>query len=251
MKPRNLFIAIAMAGVWSGAALAANVTPDVIFGSGNANGSFTIGTGGGVELGLRGKLRYNTAGAPENTFNNTSGNLYEFETTDGVAPANRSIWNFEWSINTTDSGLFLDDLTYAIAIDFDPTAAVSPVAFDPINVGYADHSIGTNLTGNGGGVEAADAAGYAALIDANTVAQNSWNLGFFVALAPSGFDPQTEGLYTISLAAFDGLGAELASTSIDVRYGSVPAPVPLPAALPMLAAALGGLALLGRRKLAA
>ena len=33
------------------------VTPDVIFGGGNANGSWTGSTGGNIEVALRGKLR--------------------------------------------------------------------------------------------------------------------------------------------------------------------------------------------------
>jgi hypothetical protein len=40
------------------------------------------------------------------------------------------------------------------------------------------------------------------------------------------------------LPAFDG-GSQLASSSINIRYGDV-TPVPLPATLPLLAAALGG-----------
>jgi hypothetical protein len=35
-----------------------NVTPNVIFGTGNVNGSFTGATAGNVELALRAKLRY-------------------------------------------------------------------------------------------------------------------------------------------------------------------------------------------------
>lgn len=35
-----------------------NVTPDAIFGSGNANGNFTVDRQGGVELGLRAKIPF-------------------------------------------------------------------------------------------------------------------------------------------------------------------------------------------------
>lgn len=41
-----------------------DVTPDVIFGTGNANGGFTIQRSAGVELALRGKLRENANGDP-------------------------------------------------------------------------------------------------------------------------------------------------------------------------------------------
>ncbi len=42
-----------------------NVTPDIIFGSGNSNGSFTGVTNNNIEVGLRGKQRYPAA----NVFN--------------------------------------------------------------------------------------------------------------------------------------------------------------------------------------
>lgn len=65
-----------------------NVTPDVIYGSGNANGSWTVDRSNGVELGLRGKLRHNAAGAPENTFNSNGNGTYSFAA--GVAPTQPS-----------------------------------------------------------------------------------------------------------------------------------------------------------------
>lgn len=237
---RHLATLTLVGAVMASGAQAANITPDTIFGSGNANGAFTVGDANGVEIGLRGKLRYNTLGSPESTYNYDGGDTYTFAVSDGNAPSNRSIFNWDWSINTTGSGKQLDDFTYSMSIDFDPTVNVGAASFDPINVAFADHAIGTNATPNDGGVEATDASSYAALIAANTVTQNSWNLGFFLALAPAGFDPQTEGLYTISLSAFDTNGL-VSSSSIDIQYGNV-APIPVPAALPLMA---GGLALLG------
>ena len=61
-----------------------DVTNDVIFGSGNANGGFTTDCANGVELGLRAKLRHNAVGAPENTFNSNGDGTYTFQA--GVAP---------------------------------------------------------------------------------------------------------------------------------------------------------------------
>ncbi|SDE39152.1 PEP-CTERM protein-sorting domain-containing protein [Limimaricola pyoseonensis] len=275
-----------------------NVTPDVIFGSGNANGAFT-GTSAlsRVELGLRGKLRYDTSGAPQNTFNYDGDRTYSFAVAEANAPATRSAFNFEWSINTQpfpvidgntgggvgptsvsmtepsdlppateDPFLTLDKLTYQLRIDFDPTEGTDFVAFDPINQPMADHAIGTNATANGGGMVAANATQYAMLIAQNNVAQNSWNLGFF---EPPGFDPQTQGKYTIELDAYissdniEALGLAgildidagatdlpvlLASTSIDIVYGDVPAPIPLPASLPLMLGALGLGGLITRRR---
>ncbi len=224
-----------------------NVTPDVIFGTGNANGSFTGVNMNNVELGLRGKLRYNLAGLPENTFNYDGDRTYTFLAADSNAPANRSAFNFEWSINVdpADSvGRFMADLTYLLSIDFDPSAAIgNVVAADPITVFFADHAFGNNSTGNGAGVNATSLPHYQSLISTSNVAQNSWNLGFF---EPMGFDPQTFGTYTIGLQAFDGQ-MELASTSIDIVYGA-PSVVPVPATLPLLVLGLVGLGAFARRQ---
>lgn len=226
----------------------ADVTPDVIFGSGNANGSFTVDRANNVELGLRAKLRYNLGGAPENTFNSNGDGTYTFFPSEGNPPTGLSIFNFEWSVNSNLSGAgerALDALTYLLEIDYDPTTGTNFTSFDPINQSFEDHAIGDNSTGNSAGAVAVNDTGYSSLIATNNVAQNSWNLGWF---EPSGFDPQTEGLYTFRLSAFDGT-AELASSAIDVQVGNVPAaPVPLPAAGWLLLSAVGGLGLAARRR---
>jgi len=224
-----------------------NITPDTIFGTGNANGSFTGVNQNDVELGLRGKLRYDTNGQPSPTYNYDGNKTYTFLPANSNAPANRSAFNFDWSINVDpfgSSGNALSDLTYLMEIDFDPTVGTSFVSGDPINVAFADHAIGNNSTPNDGGAEAVDAADYLSLISGNNVAQNSSNLGFF---GIPGFDPQTEGMFTINLSALHR-GQAIASTSIDIVYGNIPAQVPLPASLPLLLAAFGGLGLVARRR---
>ncbi|MEQ8210095.1 MAG: PEP-CTERM sorting domain-containing protein [Lacipirellulaceae bacterium] len=217
-----------------------NVTPDVIFGSGNANGGFTVDTDNGVELGLRAKLRHNAVGAPENTFNSNGDGTYTFKS--GVAPTQSfptAEWSFEWSVNSNADGTSsydLDDLTYELSLDSDPGPGTSLITFDPIN-GFNpgtgavlwDHSIGDNSTTSATDSIAANAGDYATLIANNNVAQNSWKPHWFIA----GFDPTVNGEYTISLTAFDGSVA-VASSSIIVNA------VPEPATF-----ALGGLALLG------
>lgn len=221
------------------------VTPDVIFGSGNANGSFTGVNTGDVELGLRGKVRYNSSGLPENTFNYDGDRTYTFSPASSNAPANRSAFNFEWSINTNSSGAssyFLDDLTYLLEIDLNPTSGTSFVSFDPVNQLYVDNALGDNSTGNGGGTVAPGPVAYALGIATQNVAQNSWNLGFFT---PGWVDPQAEGLYTINLSAALN-GNVIASTSIDIQYGITP--VPVPAALPLLAGGIAALGFVGWRR---
>ena len=227
--------------------------PSLIFGSGNANGSFTVDQGEGVELGLRGKLRFDANDDPQNIFNNNNTNTYGFSA--GTPPtgydfapkAKTPIWNFEWSINTdhtrgpgdpptTNSSRTLDDLTYRMDLDFDPGAGENFFSFDPINDGPGDHAFGDHNTGPGGGTKGSktDVPGYANLIASNSVAQNSWNYVFFDGFGPVAFDPFNPGTYTIRLSAFDG-NSELASTSINILV----TPVPVPAGLPLLGSVIG------------
>lgn len=229
-----------------------NVTPDVIFGDGNANGGFTVDTANGVEIGLRGKLRFDANDQPQNVFNSNGLGGYSFDAGNppmGAGGAATPVWSFEWSINSNvdGSGGMLDQFTYLLELDGDPGAGTDFGSFDPINAPFFDHAIGDNTTGNGDGVAATSIAEYSALIAANNVAQNSWRYDFFNTTMTqlSAFDPNESGVYTIRLSAFDGQTA-LASSSIDIRVGAVP----LPATLPLLLAGIGGLALLRRRRTA-
>ncbi|QDU54044.1 PEP-CTERM sorting domain-containing protein [Aeoliella mucimassa] len=203
------------------------VTPGIIFGSGNANGGFTIDRENGVELGLRGKLRHNASGLAENTFNSNGDGTYTFQAI--VAPTQSSPtaeWSFEWSINTDfdgSSGFTLDDLTFELALDTDPTAGVSFYSFDLIHdesspgVVYWDHSMGDNFSDAASDYIAADEASYLAALSSYNVAQNSWKPHWFIP----GFDPELLGEYTLSLSAYNG-SALVASTSIMVN--TVPEP---------------------------
>ena len=219
-------------------AQAANVTPDVIFGSGNDNGSFTVSQDNSVELGLRAKNRFPAA----NVFNYDGTDTYTFEV--GSAEANnRPNWNFEWSINSNFDGKSsndLNDLVYELKLDTNPGAGILFTTFDPVNMSYADHAIGTNATGNGGGTVAADATEYGSLISSNNVAQNSWAMHWFNGL----FDPHAAGIYRIELLAFADGGVMLASTGINVVVSAIP----LPAALPLYGAGIAILGFLGWRR---
>lgn len=194
-----------------------NVTGNVIYGSGNGNGAWTVDRQNGVELGLRAKVRgqgvYNSNGAGTYTF--LAGSL--------------AGWNFDWSINTDylgTGGTKLSGLTYLLRIDTNPGAGVNFSSFDPIHginpnppgtLVYWDHSIGDNSTAQSAGMEAPnnDTAAYASLIANNNLAQNSWRERWF------GIDPNVNGIYTFQLEAFNG-GTSLGMTEMTVNV--VPEP---------------------------
>ncbi len=231
-------------------ATAGSVTPNVIMGTGVGNGGWTLDRQNGVELGLRGKLRHNASGLPENTYNWDGVDTYLFNP--GVAPTQSfptAEWSFEWSINSSwdgTSGDSLNSLTYELSMT--SSTGTSITGFDPINdlnpgVGlyYWDHSIGDNSTLQSAGVEAVDVADYAGLIASNNVAQNSWKPSWFV----TGFDPTVTGSYDFVLEAFNLQGLSVARTGMTVQVGPTAA-VPLPSAAWMGLALLGGLGFVRR-----
>ncbi len=226
-----LLLAIGVTPALAAVSHGQNVTNDAIFGAGNANGSFTVDRQNGVELGLRAKVRFPV---PANTFNdNGDGTFSHLAGND----AGRPLWTMEWSVNSDwdgSSGWMLDDLTYELGMDFDPSPGTSFLAWDHITVGGFipfipavgpvpgyDHSIGTNATGNGAGVEAAGPlfVAYPGLVAANNLAQNSWRMDFFDEF-PFTFDPDADGVYDFYLKAFHN-GGEVASVSIQVLVGDV------------------------------
>ncbi|RKY18296.1 MAG: hypothetical protein DRQ55_13780 [Planctomycetota bacterium] len=216
---------VAVAAAHSALEFDQNVTNEVIFGSGNLNGGFTTDRNAGVELGLRGKVRFPV---PMNVFNSNGDGTYTFDA--GAHTGGEPLWAFEWSVNTDhdgSSGDYLADLTYELGLDFDPGAGTNYLAFDPITPNavipytppdanpFWDHAIGDNSTANGAGAVAPNAPTYAALLANDNLAQNSWRMDFFIA-PPFTFDPTVPGQYEFYLAAFDGTGAEVARTNITV-----------------------------------
>ncbi|WP_371194198.1 PEP-CTERM sorting domain-containing protein [Glaciecola sp. SC05] len=224
MKTLTAVAALSLSFVGAVNAAPINSTGDlqngVIFGSGNANGSFTGINIDGLELGLRGKLRYNLSGLPENTFNYDGDRTYTFDPANSFAPANRSIWNFEFSIdasNTAAGTLLGSGYEFFLGVDTDPTAGISN-AFGPM--GFSPLLFPDNASDN---------------IDVTlaSVIQNSQNLGFGFTMA----DPQLAGIYTISLVAINQQ-QQILSTSIDIVVGA--AEVSAPATLSLLALVMLG-----------
>lgn len=195
-----------------------DVTPDVIFGSGNANGGFTIQRSAGVELALRGKLRFNASGLPENTFNSNSDGSYSFSTRTDLG--DKSEWSFEFCINSDTSGtdaVPVGNFTYELGVDDDPTLGTNFLAFDPINLEAATHDFGTSSTTNGGGSFASSPEEYATFLATKTVVQQSWRPHFFMPYL--NIDPAEVGVYDIYLKAFDN-GTEIASVAIQIYVGA-------------------------------
>ena len=180
-----------------------NVSSKVFFGLGNGNGGWTgvNDTTVGIEVALRGKLRYDLNGDPQDIFNYDGDRTYTFDPANSNAPSDRAIFNIEFSVNsdtflTGTANRNVNDIIWSISIDGDPSATNTPIfpPFDFINGNmpdYADHSFGDENTEQSMGQEApvGDTAAYFALRAGNNVAQNSTNLGF---LLPNVLNPTAD-----------------------------------------------------------
>lgn len=227
-----------------------DVTPDVIFGSGNANGAFTTDRVNGLEIGVRAKIPF------VGTTNSNGDGTYSFtlaETDHDNDPMTANRWNVDFSVNTDfdgSSGLNLDQFTYQIGFDVNPGLGTNYLVFDPVTPGipplnapFFDHSIGDNTTGNGMGTEAADPMTYLTLLGNNNVLQQSWRYAFFPIPPLDAYDPDIPGTYAVFLRVLDLSGAELGRVDIQVLIGGAPAAATGPFTVNSLN--LSGLVLLG------
>lgn len=248
-----------------------SLTGNAIWGSGNSDVGFTVDQFGEIELGLRGRLRFNASGTATNILNNNgSDNRYYFNP--GVAPTQSSptpVWSFDWSINSNYDGalgsnLNLNGYYYSLGLDFNPNAGAAVAGdFNVVNplslaTPFAhDNSFGNNGTGQGQGTELTffqlvnnGAANYSNLMSSNNLVQNSWRGNW----NRTGFNPTLNGTYDIYLAAFSDANRTnlLARTNIQIVVGDggplPPAVVPVPAAAPLGLLGMGLVAFVRRRK---
>jgi hypothetical protein len=190
-----------------------DVTPDIIFGSGNSNGGFTTDRENGIEIGLRAKVPY--AGILHSNGDGT----YSYTLAETAAKG----WNFDFTVNTDfdgSSSLKIDQLTYELGLDADPGLGTDFLVFDPITPGafapFYDHSIGNNATANGGGTEASDVPGYVNLVTNNNVLQQSWRYVWFPFAPLNAYNQGIPGTYAVYLLARDSGGAVVARSDIQV-----------------------------------
>jgi len=210
-----------------------NVTPDVIFGSGNGNGFFTVerNAAAGVEVGLRAKIPYHSL------YNSQGDGRYIFtlaETDHDNDPTTPNRFNIEFSVNADylgTTGNVVGDFAYEIGIDSDPSEAVSYQIGDPINVGGGlfapDHSFGDNSTGNGQGVQAIFYATYLNYLNTYNVVQNSNKYQDYAEAFSFAYDPNIDATYDVYLAVKSG-ATILAMSQIRVIIGAGGTPINSP-----------------------
>lgn len=171
--------------------------PGVFFGSGNANGGWTVGSSNGIELGLRTHQRYPS---PANVFNSEGNGNYSWADALGHGPSgsNRSSWNYDFSLNTAGTGLGLSSFVFKLWIDSDAGAGHTWTAIDPSAI--PDNAVfGTQYE------------------------QNSENARFALVGIP-GYNNTIAGTYDFVLTASNLSGDVLAFTHMRVNVNGGTAP---------------------------
>jgi hypothetical protein len=240
LDKRLAVAAVAAASLGAGSAhaieLDKDVTSNIIFGSGNANGGFAVFNDGNIELGLRAKVRYGAGCAPANAFPGAGTGVYTFAVNDGscdgAGAAGRSFWNVEWSAISDLDGTpdtFLDQYVFQLGVDTDQSAGTNLV-FGNLTQELPGY-YGDLSTANGGGTSAGPMSGLEA---SNVVVQQSWNYAFFGIP----FDASAAGIFDFTLSAFDLNGGLVGTTAIQVVQGT---PIPAPTTLALIGLGLFGL----------
>jgi hypothetical protein len=227
-----LFIAVpAQATVTYDTALAA---PGTYYGSGNPNTHWVVDNENGAEIGFKALMRYSGSVAPDN-----SGTYLVPIGATTVAGKTGSAWGFAFSLNLSDAGLVLDDVTTSLQMQ--DLANGTTGSFDalllPDNYGYSS-------SGRDGGSSPLDATkdyGF----------QNSEALSYasIAAAFDAVYDVDQNNTYKFQFsvtckAGTRCAGQQLASVNSTVIAGTgAPMSVPEPSSIGIFGAGL--LALLG------
>jgi hypothetical protein len=224
-----IFLAL-LAPVWAVVEFNQDVTPAVIFGSGNANGAFTTSRQNGVEIGIRGKKRY-SPDLPSDYRDNGDGSYGPFHP-GGTSTSPDEVWNFDWTVNSdyectngSPACVNIGAYTYELSMDANPTLATNFLVIDPLSLACPmDHEFGDNTIMQGApGVDgdSGTCGYYNTLLAEYNVLQNSWGFRFFPLAIHAPLDewnPNQKGIYDISIAAKDG-GRIVAKAEIRVVVG--------------------------------
>ena len=233
----GLFLFLFAGGAGAAISYDANVTPGVIFGSGNGNGYFVVDTNDNIEVGIRAKLRkqgiYNSDGAGTYSFDKG-----QYTYTEPHLPI--AMWNYEFAVNVDrdgSSGKTFSSFDVYLSIDIDPSQGQNWVTFSPFDA-WTDNSLGDNTTTDATDITDGNYEAY-------SVAQNSQNMSWTF---PALFDYDVDGTYDFKLYVTEKDHCEiLAQTFMTVKIGDGGCPVPVPAAIWLLGSGLLGLIGMKRR----
>lgn len=195
-----------------------DVTPDILYGSGNSNGSFVRSVSNNVEVGLRIKDRF-VGDNHSNGDGTYSPDVGFFSGDSGPA-----IWNYDFAINLNqdggDSPRLFDEVSIELQIDLDPSPATSYLSFNPLSV-WTDNAYGDNTTANGDGDDSADTNANLGSSSNFYITQNSQNIGWlFNTLGDTLFDVTQNGTYDFRLIVSDLNNNVLAQTAMQVQAGT-------------------------------
>ncbi len=195
-----------------------DVTPDILYGSGNSNGSFVRSVSNNVEVGLRIKDRF----VGDNHSNGDG--TYSPEVGFFSGDSGPAIWNYDFAINLNQDGggspRLFDEVSIELQIDLDPSPGTSFLTFDPLSV-WTDNAYGDNTTANGDGDDSAETNANLGSSSNFYITQNSQNIGWlFNTLGDTLFDVTQNGTYDFRLVVSDLNNNVLAQTAMQVLAGT-------------------------------